>query len=78
MAGQEQQMLDKENIRQWLIKEHGFSGHGKPPALTDEVRVMLAKKYIEVFEQLTGETFVSDGGDVQARIEQNLKKAGLL
>ncbi len=78
MAGQEQQMLDKENIRQWLIKEHGFSGHGKPPALTDDVRVMLAKKYIEVFELLTGETFVSSGGDVQARIEQNLKKAGLL
>jgi phosphoribosylaminoimidazole-succinocarboxamide synthase len=78
MAGQEQQMLDKENIRQWLIKEHGFSGHGKPPALTDDVRVMLARKYIEVFELLTGETFVSDGGDVQARIEQNLRKAGLL
>ena len=71
-------MLDKENIRQWLIKEHGFSGHGKPPALTDDVRVMLARKYIEVFEVLTGETFVSDGGDVQVRIEQNLKKAGLL
>jgi len=78
MAGQEQQMLDKENIRQWLIKEHGFSGHGKPPALTDDVRVMLARKYIEVFELLTGETFVSGGGDVQARIEQNLRKAGLL
>ncbi len=78
MAGQEQQMLDKENIRQWLIKEHGFSGHGKPPALTDDVRVMLARKYIEVFELLTGETFVSAGGDVQARIEQNMKKAGLL
>jgi phosphoribosylaminoimidazole-succinocarboxamide synthase len=78
MAGQEQQMLDKENIRQWLIKEHGFSGHGKPPALTDEVRVMLARKYIEVFELLTGEVFESPGGDVQARIEQNLRKAGLL
>jgi len=77
-AGQEQQMLDKENIRQWLIKEHGFSGHGKPPALTDDVRVMLARKYIEVFELLTGETFESKGGDVAARIEQNLKKAGLL
>jgi phosphoribosylaminoimidazole-succinocarboxamide synthase len=77
-AGQEQQMLDKENIRQWLIKEHGFSGHGKPPALTDDVRVMLAKKYIEVFELLTGETFESKGGDVQARIEQNLRTAGLL
>lgn len=78
MAGQDQQMLDKENIRQWLIKEHGFSGHGQPPALTDDVRVMLAHKYIEVFELLTGETFQSAGGDVQARIEQNLKKAGLL
>jgi phosphoribosylaminoimidazole-succinocarboxamide synthase len=78
MAAQEQQMLDKENIRQWLIKEHGFSGHGTPPALTDDVRVMLARKYIEVFELLTGETFVSAGGDVQARIEQNLRKAGLL
>jgi phosphoribosylaminoimidazole-succinocarboxamide synthase len=77
-AGQEQQMLDKENIRQWLIKEHGFSGHGKPPALTDDVRVMLARKYIEVFELLTGETFQSAGGDVAARIEQNLRNAGLL
>ena len=78
MAGQDQQMLDKENIRQWLIKEHGFSGHGTPPALTDEVRIMLARKYIEVFELLTGETFQSQGGDVQARIEKNVRQAGLL
>jgi phosphoribosylaminoimidazole-succinocarboxamide synthase len=77
-AGQEQQMLDKENVRQWLIKEHGFSGQGKPPALTDEVRIMLARKYIEVFERLTGETFTSGVGSVAARIEKNLKAAGLL
>src|SRR5512137_2765128 len=77
-AGEDQEMLDKENIRQWLIKEHGFSGHGKPPALTDDVRVMLARKYIEVFELLTGQTFVSPGGDVQSRIERNLRQAGLL
>jgi len=77
-AGQEQQMLDKENVRQWLIKEHGFSGHGKPPALTDEVRIMLARKYIEVFERLTGETFTSEVGSVAARIERNLKAKGYL
>jgi phosphoribosylaminoimidazole-succinocarboxamide synthase len=77
-AGQEQQMLDKENVRQWLIKEHGFSGHGTPPALTDEVRVMLARKYIEVFERLTGQTFTSAGGSVAARIEHNLKAKGYL
>jgi phosphoribosylaminoimidazole-succinocarboxamide synthase len=71
--GEEQEMLDKENIRQWLIKEHGFSGHGKPPPLSDEVRVMLARKYIEVFERLTGETFSSEVGSVAERIERNLK-----
>jgi phosphoribosylaminoimidazole-succinocarboxamide synthase len=76
--GAEQQMLDKENIRQWLIQEHGFSGHGKPPPLTDEVRVMLARKYIDVFERLTGETFASDVGSVAARIEGNLRAKGYL
>jgi phosphoribosylaminoimidazole-succinocarboxamide synthase len=76
--GQDQEMLDKENIRQWLIKEHGFSGHGKPPPLTDDVRVMLARKYIEVFERLTGETFTSATGSVEERIQRNLKAKGYL
>ena len=74
--GVEQEMLDKENIRQWLITEHGFSGHGKPPPLTDEVRVMLARKYIEVFERLTGETFTSEVGSVADRIRRNLQAKG--
>jgi len=77
-AGQEQQMLDKENVRQWLIKEHGFSGHGTPPALTDEVRIMLARKYIEVFERLTGQVFESAVGSVATRIEANLRAKGYL
>jgi phosphoribosylaminoimidazole-succinocarboxamide synthase len=76
--GADQQMLDKENIRQWLIKEHGFSGHGKPPPLTDEVRVMLARKYIEVYERLTGETFSSGVGSVEDRIKRNLAAKGYL
>lgn len=76
--GVDQEMLDKENIRQWLIKEHGFSGHGKPPPLTDDVRVMLARKYIEVFELLTGERFVSEVGSVEERIKRNLAAKGYL
>jgi phosphoribosylaminoimidazole-succinocarboxamide synthase len=75
--GAEQEMLDKENVRQWLIQEHGFSGHGKPPALTDDVRVMLARKYIDVYERLTGETFTSPVGSVEERIRKNLRAAGL-
>jgi phosphoribosylaminoimidazole-succinocarboxamide synthase len=76
--GADQEMLDKENIRQWLIKEHGFSGHGQPPPLTDDVRVMLATKYIEVFERLTGESFRSAVGSVEARIRENLAAKGYL
>jgi phosphoribosylaminoimidazole-succinocarboxamide synthase len=76
--GADQEMLDKENIRQWLIKEHGFSGHGKPPPLTDDVRVMLATKYMQVFERLTGESFRSDVGSVDARIRANLAANGFL
>ncbi len=74
--GAEQEMLDKENIRQWLIREHGFSGHGKPPPLSDDVRVMLAMKYIEVFERLTGERFESEVGSVEVRIRKNLAARG--
>jgi phosphoribosylaminoimidazole-succinocarboxamide synthase len=76
--GAEQEMLDKENIRQWLIQEHGFSGQGRPPPLTDDVRVMLARKYIEVFERLTGVAFESPVGSVAARIQQNLRAKGYL
>jgi len=75
-AGKNQKMLDKENIRQWLI-ERGFSGEGTPPALTDEIRVTLAERYIELFNQLTGKKFIPSAGDVKSRIESNLEKAGV-
>jgi phosphoribosylaminoimidazole-succinocarboxamide synthase len=76
--GADQQMLDKENIRQWLINEHGFSGHGTPPALTDDVRVMLSRTYLQLFERLTGQPFASEVGPVAARIERNLRAKGYL
>jgi phosphoribosylaminoimidazole-succinocarboxamide synthase len=75
-AGENQKMLDKENIRQWLI-ERGFSGEGTPPPLTDEIRVTLAECYIELFNQLTGKVFIPAVGDVKSRIESNLEKAGV-
>ncbi len=70
--GEPQQMLDKENLRQWLIQERGFSGQGTPPPIPDEVRVMLADKYLTAFERMTGTTFPLVVGDVRARIEKNL------
>ena len=44
-SGRPQKMLDKENTRQWLLAR-GFSGDGEPPALTDQVRLDLARIYL--------------------------------
>ncbi|MDY7228779.1 phosphoribosylaminoimidazolesuccinocarboxamide synthase [Hyalangium rubrum] len=76
--GEDQRMLDKENIRQWLIRERNFSGQGTPPQIPDAVRVDLAEKYLAAYERITGTTLKLEAGDVHARIEQNLRAAGHL
>jgi len=75
-AGKGQKMLDKENIRQWLI-DRGFSGEGTPPALSDEIRVSLAESYIRLYSQLIGQDFHPKLGDVKTRIENNLEKTSI-
>ena len=75
--GESQKMLDKENIRQWLL-ERGYSGDGEPPEITDEIRIKLSQRYIELYTQLTGKTFESTIGSVEERILNNLKRAGYL
>jgi len=76
--GQPQVMLDKENLRQWLITERGFSGQGTPPSIPDDVRVSLTQTYVTAYEKITGHTFAGAVGDVRARIEANLKRAKLI
>jgi len=70
--GEDQLMLDKENIRQWLI-EKGFSGEGTPPELSDEIRISLSESYMNLFQKLTGSDFNPIVGDVSSRINDNLK-----
>ena len=70
-SGQKQLMLDKENIRQWLINK-GFSGEGTPPPLDNEIRILLSAKYIELYNILTNTEFQPKVGDVSNRISNNL------
>ena len=74
--GEAQHMLDKENIRQWLL-ERGFSGDGQPPELTDDIRVFLSKRYLELQKRLTGSEPQLPTGDPAQRLAENLKKAGI-
>ncbi|MBT4119468.1 MAG: phosphoribosylaminoimidazolesuccinocarboxamide synthase [Candidatus Peribacter sp.] len=74
-AGQEPESLDKEFFRLWL-REQGFEYGDKStwPEITDEVRVMLGTKYIELFEKVTGGTFViPNDPDIPSRIVKNLE-----
>ena len=70
-AGEPQQMLDKENIRQWLIGE-GFSGHGEPPHIPDEVRLDLAEKYAQLHHHLLGRPFTVPAGNVVDSLHEAL------
>lgn len=76
--GESQVMLDKENLRQWLIAERGFSGQGTPPAIPDDVRVSLAATYVSASERITGVPVDLKVGDVRERLEANLRRAKLI
>ena len=68
-------MRAKIYIRQWLI-EKGFSGEGVPPELSEEIRITLAERYVELYHTLTGKFFNPIVGDVKSRIINNLEIAG--
>jgi phosphoribosylaminoimidazole-succinocarboxamide synthase len=70
--------LSKEFVREWLMAG-GFSGQAGQviPEMTDEIVASISDRYIELFEQLSGEEFVRPDNDVDPimRIESNVLKA---
>lgn len=73
-AGEHQRQLSKEFVRQWLIS-NGFMGKDgqKVPDMTPEVVNSISERYIELYEHLTGNTFVkAEETDLDARIEKNV------
>ncbi len=72
--GEDQKQLSKEFVRQWLIA-NGFQGkEGQQiPDMTDEYITTVSDRYIELYENITGETFVkADVSNIQERIEKNV------
>ena len=72
--GEAQKQLSKEFVRQWLI-ENGFQGkEGQQiPEMSDEKLIEISNRYIELYEQITGENFVkADVSDVENRINTNV------
>lgn len=72
--GEKQKQLSKEFVRQWLI-ENGFQGkEGQQiPEMSDTKINEISNRYIELYEQITGEAFVkANTEDVLERIEKNV------
>ena len=73
--GEPQKQLSKEFVREWLM-ENGFSGQPdqKVPFMDDERVNIISQRYIELYENITGEKFVPAeyNEDTYNRIEENI------
>jgi len=73
---QQQRQLSKEFVRQWLI-ENGFQGQEGQlqPDMSDSYIESVTSRYIELYEQITGKTFVKgDYNQIEKRIENNINQ----
>ncbi|MDA9887043.1 phosphoribosylaminoimidazolesuccinocarboxamide synthase [Flavobacteriaceae bacterium] len=69
-----QKQLSKEFVRQWLI-ENGFQGlEGQVvPEMSDAYIEEVSNRYIELYENITGKTFIkADVSQIESRIENNI------
>ncbi|MEN8704244.1 MAG: phosphoribosylaminoimidazolesuccinocarboxamide synthase [Polaribacter sp.] len=69
-----QKQLSKEFVRQWLIENRFQGKEGQTiPEMSDEKIMEISNRYIELFEQITGEQFVkAQTENVLDRIEKNV------
>jgi phosphoribosylaminoimidazole-succinocarboxamide synthase len=77
LNGEAQKQLSKEFVRKWLI-ENGFQGKDgqQVPEMTPDIIQSISNRYIELFEQITGEIFVKPGAeDVTLRVENAINNA---
>lgn len=73
--GEAQKQLSKEFVREWLM-ENGFQGKEgqKVPEMTEEIVAGISERYIELFENISGETFDrADVSNITSRIEKNVE-----
>ncbi|WP_148305632.1 phosphoribosylaminoimidazolesuccinocarboxamide synthase [Dokdonia sp. MED134] len=73
-AGEAQKQLSKEFVRQWLISNNFQGLEGQTvPEMTDEYIETVSERYIELYENITGDAFAkADTSNIQERIEKNV------
>ena len=77
------EILDKEIFRGWLMETYPeIFPDIKPdediPPISENIKIELAKRYMQSYEKITGLEFKGEISDVKKRIYENLKKANYL
>lgn len=72
-AGQEPEYFDKEFLRLWFREHCDPYKDATLPDAPAELVEELSRRYIQMYEQITGEKFVPGETPVLPRIERNLK-----
>ena len=76
--GNEPENIDKEFLRLWFMEHCDPYKDKKLPEAPQELVTELSKRYIQLYEMITGNTFEAEVRDVHQRIQRNLKDAGYL
>ena len=73
--GKSQRQLSKEFVREWLM-DNNFQGKDgqKIPKMTDKIVKSISERYIELYENITGEKFIKRNTENMLNdIESNIK-----
>ena len=72
--GEPQKQLSKEFVREWLLSNNFQGQEGQTlPEMTDEIVENISNRYIELYENITGEKFNKEAHEDPAkRIEKNV------
>ena len=76
--GEEPENIDKEFLRLWFRQHCDPYNDRELPEAPIELVVELSKRYITLYEMITGDSFQAHKGDVGERIRKNLKNKGYL
>jgi phosphoribosylaminoimidazole-succinocarboxamide synthase len=74
-SGEKQIQLSKEFVREWLIANEFMGKEGQTvPEMSDGWVDTISKRYIELYEKVTGKYFVPDGLSDEERREKIVER----
>jgi phosphoribosylaminoimidazole-succinocarboxamide synthase len=70
-SGEKQKQLSKEFVREWLIANNFMGKEGQTvPEMTNEWIDTISKRYIELFEKVSGKSFVPETVDDDSIVQK--------